>query len=307
MIKSIYKKGWHVQQWVSVSFVQPFNEVTSATEHESEKPKQESSGDDAPSKDATSPTTTSKLPPPKHLFDLPGEIINMIWRLAALEPNPPALKRAGQLPMIIANTYHPFVHAERVPGRRRRDGVSLETSPPAFFSTCRQFHTEIAPIYFAENTFTLVLDSQHSFEAAQSWTEHLGEKPLAWMPGLVLQGPVVKNRNTNDAVCWMRIWIDFRSLRVRHEAVEGVDQSQELAVVERTLRDMREADADARDLSTATMTTERLDLIIANFGRCCAVLRGRGAVPLLAKDGEHNPLATAEEQEEWIESFLLDD
>lgn len=228
------------------------------------------------------------------LLTLPGEIRNLIWRLAVLQDVPTVMNETGLLPVLVVNGY---VNPSYGSGCRPRNPT------PALASTCRQIRQETLSIYYAENNLSLALDTKEAFRASQRWLNVLSDEILALISGIVLQGLVMQDRSPVDSLgskeahC-MRVHIDFDTLSARHEQFDGVDQTKELLVIEKTLTQILEERGEQTRLSR-----EQLSLLVGNFARCCATVSEGTTVPLLAEGSRHDKLEARVEQAYFIDSF----
>lgn len=283
-LDEICRNGWHARQWVAGDLVSQSDRVGKGHECKISSPMQ--------SCHAEPEGCTSRL------LSLPGEIRNLIWRFATLQASSTQMEDAGLVPVLLANGYR----YTDVSGRPK---LQPATPPPALLDTSRQVRSEVLPIYYAENQFSIALDTKEAFDASLGWVNSLADRALTSLSGIVLQGLVMRNRSPVNfgglPPRSMRIFVGLQSLTTRHEAIADVDQSKELSVVEHTLASIR------RDLDgKAQLSAPDFRLIIQNFARCCATFSGENPVPLLADGSQFDKLEARAEQADFINRFCED-
>lgn len=230
------------------------------------------------------------------LMTLPGEIRNLIWRFVLVQDHPSKLEDARFSPVTIANKYRVIVDDSL------KAKFKPAMPPPTLSVACRQLREETLPIYYAENLFVVVLDTREAYEAAELWLSSLTDSNIACLQGLVLQGLVVHNRTPtrlgDGSPRAMRIFVDFCSLSVHRENIDGIDQGKQKLVMEYTLADI------AKDLEgEKQISCQHIRLLINRFARCCTTPSSEGTVPILATGSHWDKQEARYEQARFIEDF----
>lgn len=213
MIKSIYEKAWHIRQWVPWSLVSSERLANLA--------------------DSRWPLAQSAIEEPdSRLLSLPGEICNSIWRFTVLQESPLNVINADHCPVFLANKYHHH-------GAPSLRWTLRPAEPPAgLLGTCRQSRKEVLPIYYAENVFSVTLDTRQSLEASQKWLHALSDDGSTHLRGIYLQCLVLEDRRPltyeGFPASSMSVYVDFEVLRAYLE-VTATNQSKEMRVIEHTL------------------------------------------------------------------------
>lgn len=280
-LDEIYRNRWHARQWIGRDLVSHPHPIEIRCKTKTYLPTQDGH--------AATEEGSSRL------LSLPGEIRNLIWRFATLQESPANMEDAGLVPLLIANE----IRYTDGPGRPKLQPANL---PPALLRISRQVRSEALPIYYAENRFSVALDTKEAYDVSLGWVDSLSDRALTSLSAIVLQGLIMRNRNPVNLAGFpprsMRIFVNLQSLTAHHEVIADVDQSKELNVLEHTLANIRQ-DLDER----AQLSAPDLRLIIRNFARCCATFGGEQAVPLLAEGSHFNKIEARAEQADFIARF----
>ncbi|KAF2165533.1 hypothetical protein M409DRAFT_24386 [Zasmidium cellare ATCC 36951] len=134
------------------------------------------------------------------LKDLPPEIRNYIFPLAMAEPNP---IRLATLDMADRMT---ILKVAQKPAFTKLTGLSLA-------HTCRQFHKEVMPVFFAGNTFSL-----HSVSWARPAGPDAVDIPLARMTKLMFACPGFPDHRTDTEPA---LYVDKRKDKTLHIRFRG--------------------------------------------------------------------------------------